>query len=161
MFIAVYDATGKIFKSLQGDDLLWAQTMIEQDWPGDWLFAETDHLVDNSCEKMDVSTIPHVVMPYSSAKTPEQTKAEILAATQRRLDDFAQTRGFDSVLSAATYAGSAVAQFAAEGQRAAALRDATWAALYGMLAAVLAGTRAMPSGFADIEAELPTLTWPA
>jgi hypothetical protein len=29
-----------------------------------------------------------------------------------------------------------------------------------MLAEVLAGTRPMPSGYADIEGELPALSWP-
>jgi hypothetical protein len=30
-----------------------------------------------------------------------------------------------------------------------------------MLDEVIAGTRPMPTGFADIEPELPVLTWPA
>jgi hypothetical protein len=90
-------------------------------------YIGTDHLVDNSCEKIDLSSTPHVVMQFMPAKTPDDIKAEILGATQRRLDKFAQTRGFDNILAAATYAASAVEQFALEGQRAAELRDATWA----------------------------------
>lgn len=39
------------------------------------------------------------------------------------------------------------------------LRDATWAVLYTILAAVQAGTRDRPSTFADIEGDLPALTW--
>jgi hypothetical protein len=106
VFIAVYDADGKIFKGLQGDDLLWARRLIEEEWPGDWLYSETDHLVDNSCEKVDVTVDPPVLVPFTPAKTPEEIKAEILAATQRRLDEFARSRNYDGILSAATYAGS-------------------------------------------------------
>lgn len=85
----------------------------------------------------------------------------IVAATQLRLDTFFQTRNYDGVLSACTYATSAVPKFAAEGQYAVQARDATWAALYTILAEVEAGTRPVPSGYADIEQDLPALAWPA
>lgn len=96
-----------------------------------------------------------------AAKAGERIQASIVAATQQRLDDFAKTRGYDSILSACTYATSTVPKFATEGQYCVIQRDATWATLYAMLAEVEAGTRPMPSGYADIEAELPALTWPA
>lgn len=83
----------------------------------------------------------------------------VVDATQDRLDKFAQTRGYDSILSAATYAASGVPKFAAEGQCAVNVRDATWAELYTVLADVQAGRRPMPKGFDDIE--LPVLEWPA
>ena len=82
-------------------------------------------------------------------------------ATQQRLDDFARTRGYDGILSACTYATSPTPRFAAEGQYCVEARDATWAKLYEMLDEVLAGTRPMPSGYADVEPELPALAWPA
>ena len=84
----------------------------------------------------------------------------IVAATQARLDDFAQTRNYDSILSACTYATSSVPKFAAEGQAAVNARDATWSALYAVLADVQAGTRPMPTGLADVEPDLPALVWP-
>lgn len=80
-------------------------------------------------------------------------------AIQRRLDAFAQTRGYDGILSACTYAASAVAKFAAEGQTCVNLRDATWQAAYQLLAEVQAGTRPMPASIDDIAADLPQLTW--
>ena len=98
---------------------------------------------------------PHLV------KSPEELKSEIVAATQQRLDDFARTRGYDGILSACTYATSTVPKFQAEGQYCVNARDATWAKLYQILAEVEAGTRPMPSGYADIEPELPVLEWPA
>lgn len=84
----------------------------------------------------------------------------IVTQTQQRLDDFACTRNYDGILSACTYATSAVPKFAAEGQYAVQARDATWAALYQLMADVQAGTQPVPTGFADIEPELPVLEWP-
>ena len=39
-------------------------------------------------------------------------------------------------------------------------RDATWAALYAILAQVETGERPLPAGYAELEAELPILAWP-
>lgn len=90
-----------------------------------------------------------------------QLQASIVQQTQQRLDAFAQTRGYDGILSASTYATSAVPKFAAEGQYAVAARDATWAALYTLLADVQAGIAPMPTSFADVEPLLPVLAWPS
>lgn len=81
------------------------------------------------------------------------------AEMQKRLDDFARTRNYDGILSAATYATSSVPKFAAEGQYAVEARDATWAKGYEILAAVEAGTRAAPT-LDELAAELPALAWP-
>lgn len=97
-------------------------------------------------------------------RTPEAAAAlvtkEVTAATQKRLDDFAKTRAYDGILSLCTYATSPTTKFSVEGQYGVTARDATWAKLYEILAEVQAGTRPMPGGYADIEAELPVLTWP-
>lgn len=99
------------------------------------------------------------------APAPEEVaariQAAIVAATQSRLDTFAQTRNYDGILSACTYATSSVPKFAAEGQYCVDARDATWSALYTILGAVLSQTRPMPESFADIVADLPALVWPA
>ena len=98
-----------------------------------------------------------------AADTAAKNKAiqdAIVSATQLRLDTFAQTRNYMGILSAATYATSNVPRFQAEGEYCVNQRDATWAKLYEMLAEVQAGTRPMPTGYADIEAELPVLVWP-
>lgn len=94
---------------------------------------------------------------------PPPTVAEIIAtytgAIQKRLDDFARTRNYDGILSAATYATSVVPKFKAEGQYAVEARDATWAKGYEILAAVEAGTRPLPT-LEALAAELPALAWP-
>lgn len=91
--------------------------------------------------------------------TPEQTIEQYTAGVQRHLDDFARTRNYDNIMSAATYATSTVPKFAAEGQYAVEARDATWAKCYEILAAVEAGSRPMPT-LDELLAELPVLTWP-
>jgi hypothetical protein len=89
----------------------------------------------------------------------EQVLAPYLTAIQKHLDDFARTRNYDGILSAATYATSAVPKFKAEGQYAVEARDATWAKCYEILAAVEGGTRPMPT-MEELIAELPVLAWP-
>lgn len=104
------------------------------------------------------------VVPLTADEIAQQQRAlqeSIVAQTQQRLDDFARTRGYDGILSAATYATSTSPKFAAEGQCCVEARDATWARLYAILAEVEAGQRPVPNGFADIENELPALVWPA
>lgn len=85
----------------------------------------------------------------------------VVSATQARLDTFAQTRNYDSILSACTYSSSAIPKFKTEGQYCVNARDATWATLYQVLAQVQAGELPMPTSFADIESLLPVLEWPA
>lgn len=89
-----------------------------------------------------------------------QIRSDIVAQTQSRLDNFAQSRNYDGILSLATYATSTNAKFQAEGQYGVTARDATWAKLYEIMAEVEAGTRPMPESFADVEPELPVLEWP-
>jgi len=89
----------------------------------------------------------------------ETVIAGITADVQKHLDDFARTRGYDSILSACTYASSLVPKFKAEGQYCVAARDDTWAAGYTLMADVQSGVRTMPTPV-ELLAALPTLTWP-
>lgn len=106
---------------------------------GAWVFEST--------------TAPEPVPP-----TPEELQAAIVDAVQDRLDAFARERRYDSILSACTYATSTVPRFAAEGQHAVAMRDATWAALYLVQADAQAGVLSVAS-YADVEPLLPVLDW--
>lgn len=81
-------------------------------------------------------------------------------AVQRHLDATAQTRGYDGILSLASYAASTHPPFAAEGRAGADWRDAVWGYCYQVLADVEAGTRPIPS-IAELIAELPAMVWPA
>ncbi|GKG92470.1 hypothetical protein CE91St38_04780 [Desulfovibrionaceae bacterium] len=75
------------------------------------------------------------------------------------MDQFAQTRNYDGIMSAATYATSTVPKFHAEGQYAVEARDLTWAKGYAILDDVLSGVRPMPT-IEEVIAELPPLAWP-
>ena len=91
--------------------------------------------------------------------TPEQIIAQYTDGVQWHLDNFAHTRNYDGILSAATYATSQVPKFKVEGQYAVEVRDATWAKCYEVLDAVQSGQRPMPT-IEELIAELPVLTWP-
>lgn len=93
-------------------------------------------------------------------KSPDQLQKEVIDAAQQRLDTFAKSRGYDGILSLCTYATSSYPKFQAEGQYGVTARDGTWSKLYEILLAVQDGTRPVPSGYAEIEPELPALVWP-
>lgn len=94
-----------------------------------------------------------------AAQTPAPTQAQIIAsyedAVQAHLDAFAATWRYESILSAASYANSTVAQFKAEALAMIAWRDAVWNSCYTTLAAVQAGTQPMPASPAAFIATLP------
>ena len=96
----------------------------------------------------------------NQAKAKQDFIAMTVTNTQARLDNFAKTRNYDGILSAASYAVSSHPPFANEGRYCADARDATWGALYSLMAAVEAGTEAMPTTYEEVEAYLPELTWP-
>ena len=98
--------------------------------------------------------------PYvPPALTPAEQIAAMQEAVQQRLDAFAQTRYYDSILSACTYATSTVPRFRADGQYCVDARDSTWGICYQVLAEVEAGTRPMPTAD-ELLALLPVLAWP-
>lgn len=129
----------------------------------------TQSLTRDGCELVDgqwqykwaVTAFDADTVAANQAAHVANIQATIIAATQLRLDTFAQTRNYDGILSACTYATSSIPRFSAEGQYCVDARDATWAALYDILGEVLAQTRPMPESFADIQADLPALVWPA
>ena len=106
--------------------------------------------------------------------TPEQIQQAITTATQQRLDDFARTRRYSNTDSLSKYkdiTDEEIAALPTEEQivvtryraecRYLVLKVAqTWAVLERIEQEVLAGTRPMPTGYADIEPELPVLVWP-
>lgn len=129
----------------------------------------TQRCFRNGCEKVGDSwqykwTVESLTAQEIAANQAAADKAlydNIVTATQQRLDTFAQSRGYDGILSACSYAGSLVPKFQQEGQYCVNARDITWAKLLEILAEVQAGTRPKPAGYMDIEPELPPLVWPA
>ena len=70
-----------------------------------------------------------------------------------------QPRGYDSLMSCASYSASSNPTFAAEAAAAIAWRDAVWTYCYAELAKVEAGQRAIPASAAEFIDELPVLSW--
>ena len=81
---------------------------------------------------------------YTEAEIVEQTKQMALTAVQNMLDNAAKKKGYDSILSACSYAAYPN-PFQAEGQEFVAWRGAVWAKCYEILAEVEAGTRPAPT----------------
>ena len=137
-------------------ELWWGAMKCEAEY---WLLVNAD--TPGAVEVPDDSPLESIPDPLDAQAAQAALAQNVVQATQQRLDTFARTRGYDGILSACTYATSTVSKFAAEGQAAVNMRDATWARLYALLDEVQAGTRPVPAGFADIEPELPALEWPA
>lgn len=100
------------------------------------------------------------IAPENETKSLNEKKAALVTQLQKRLDDFARTRNYDGILSAASYATSTNPKFSLEGQYCVQLRDDTWAKAYQILSEVEAGTRPAPESIEDFESELPTMAWP-
>lgn len=100
-----------------------------------------------------------VLSTEENAAKISEAKERIGIQAQQRLDNFAKTRGYDNIVTACTYASSQNTTYQTEGQRCVDLRDAVWAALSTIFAAVDAKQREMVSNIHELDAELPELTW--
>ena len=92
-------------------------------------------------------------------KRVQALKVILQKAVQKRLDDFAQTRGYDNILSCCTYAASTVQKFQQEAQYCVQARDEHWSMCYTILQEFEAGTRAMPT-VPELLGLMPALQWP-
>ena len=105
------------------------------------------------------------VRTFEIVELPKEDK--ILAVTQMfkagvqmRLDRFARTRNYDSILSACTYATDTNQNFAGDGQYCVLKRGETWTKMFEIIDEIQNDIRPIPSSFFDIESELPALEWP-
>ena len=91
----------------------------------------------------------------TAAYVTATTIATYEAAVQAEMDSTARAWGYDSLLSAASYAASAVLQYKADSLALVAWRDALWIAAYALEQAVIAGTQTLPATTAAFLALLP------
>ena len=90
--------------------------------------------------------------------TEEQIQGHLTQVVQKYMDTTVQTRGYDNINTACTYASSTDETFRAEGAACVAWRDAVWRKCYDILAEVKAGTRAVPTA-EELISKLPKLEW--
>lgn len=119
------------------------EAMVE-DYPDPYYFTWTENL-DGTLN----------ITPKTAGELLEQAKKAFLATIQRHLDEQAQVKGYDNIVSACSYAG-APNPFQTEGGKFVTWRGDVWAYCYQELAKVEAGTRPIPELAAFI-AELPPL----
>ena len=96
---------------------------------------------------------------HADGESAEQAFLRLQAVVQKRLDDWAAERGYESILSLCTYATSTVPRFQSEGQRGVGVRDACWTYGYALLADVEAGRRPLPTK-EEVISGLPAMEWP-
>lgn len=110
-------------------------------------------------KEWEIFPLPDEVVYLNRAEHTRKIKEGIVKTAQENLDNFAQSGGYDSIISACTYVNSLVPKFADEANKCVQLRDAYWSKAYEILEDVLAGNRPVPESFDDIKDELPVLTW--
>lgn len=79
-------------------------------------------------------------------------------AIQQHLDTTAQSRGYDNMMSACSYAAGTHPKFSVEGRDCLAWRSSVWEKSYEILTAVKNKTRPLPT-IEEVIAELPPIVW--
>lgn len=77
---------------------------------------------------------------------------------QKYLDQTAQSRGYDNIVSACSYLGSSNTTFKSEAQSCLDFRDEVWGYCYSLLAQVQAGTKSPPTK-PELISLLPKINW--
>lgn len=92
-------------------------------------------------------------------KSGYEIRQYFVAEIEKRLNSFAQQRGYDDIKSACDYVGCPVAKYDEEGRTCRDLRALTWEAATRIFDDITAGRRPMPEYFSEIEGELPPMLW--
>jgi hypothetical protein len=125
-----------------------------------WAFesdGSQDHLIEQDMMLLTQAELEAIRNP---APTIDQLIAANVREIQSALDAQAKARGYDSILSACSYAAQPTgAPFQAESAAFVAWRSAVWAQAYAALAQVQAGTVPMPTP-AEAVAAMPALSLP-
>lgn len=95
--------------------------------------------------------------------TPEEVQAGFLVEVQRRLDAFAQARGYDGIVSLCSYLpDDPNPRYASDGARGRLARSTCWTSGTELIAAIAAGDKPMPTSKEEAiaAAGIPDLVWP-
>ena len=93
--------------------------------------------------------------PRTLAQRKDAARVAFENAAQVALDGTAHAWGYDSIVSAASYAASTNRQFAAEAAALIAWRDAVWVAAYALQTRIAAGAQPLPETAAAFLLLLP------
>lgn len=88
----------------------------------------------------------------------DQIEADYESAIQAHLDATAQSRGYDNMISACSYASGTHPKFSVEGRDCLAWRSSVWEAAFQIMTDVRAGVRPLPS-LQQVMTELPPMVW--
>lgn len=78
---------------------------------------------------------------------------------QKKMDDFATTRGYDDLKSVCNYTSSTILKYKKEAEHCVNIRDLTWTILHSHLKGVIVGSIPVPTKWDDIASALPPLDW--
>ena len=113
---------------------------------------------NNSFDIVDGKWVYTAPPPLTAEEQAAVIQNELVAAIQHFMDTKAQTKGYDNILSAVTYADEpSMPAFQHDGIIFRAWRSQVWAYCYAQLDAVKTGTRAVPTS-EQLISELPELT---
>jgi len=133
----------KVVESRAAEAVIWRRL---EDGREESLIVKTDALRQYGTEGQ---------LPAQVQRTPEAIVGDYTQAVQAHLDRVAQSWGYDSIYTAATYADEpAVKAFADEGKALRAWRSRVWAAARQTLADVQAGKTPLPT-VAELITSLP------
>lgn len=112
------------------------------------------HMVDQVAPVNNTQTWQQIPL------TQQEIVDQVTKKTQARLDQFAQTRGYDNMQSLANYAGDEDPVFDLEGTYGKRMRSQTWRAVIDLMRDIEFNIRSLPESYELIELELPVLVWP-
>lgn len=101
--------------------------------------------------RLDIASIPSEVF--------KQMVQAVLDLGTMELDRFAQTRGYDGIVSLVSYKGDMNPRFNYEGTRGMELRSRYWSVLTEFNEAIVSGQREFPRTTDEIVNMFPVLTW--
>lgn len=142
------------------DGRFWniAEARFEETLPENAVTSSCNDKQGNSSLEGLIECLKFYNFPLGELTPPEEVQKSYIDAIQKRLDEFAQTRGYDNIFTVCSYYGSKNEKFSAEAKRCIDLRDATWEKCYQILDDVNNGNREIPT-LEQVISELPVLTW--
>jgi hypothetical protein len=144
---------------------------VESDYRGQVMFNQVDGSTAIVEVVGELSEGWALTPPPTPPMTAEQLQAAVTVAIQAALDELAQTRGYDSIGSACTYAAPTAVvseddptfalceKFRVEGNALQVYRAKVWAQSYAYLNTVAAGTVPMPTP-EEAVTMMPQFAWP-